>query len=118
MLSLCPQVAVNLQGFPAHPSAHETERIGWGTAGKKCEIKNDDVLWIHGLTPSKCSEFAAAHPCVSPPTHPLMKPSGWMGHSPGEDVGAMMPAHGLVPFVARKMKTPAAERGRISYYWL
>jgi hypothetical protein len=46
------------------------------------ENKNGDVLWIHGFMPLNCSDFACFLPHTSrPPTHPLIKPSGWMGHS-------------------------------------
>jgi hypothetical protein len=49
-----------------------------GHSLKLLKIKNGDVLWIHGFMPLNCSDFARF---LLPPTHPLMKPSGWMGHS-------------------------------------
>jgi hypothetical protein len=47
--------------------------------GMRAKNKNEDVLWSHWLTSSKCSEFAL----LSPPTHSLERPSEWMGHSLG-----------------------------------
>jgi hypothetical protein len=62
-MGLCHQNAVILRLCPSRPSAHEAERMD-GAQHAECAKKNGDVLWIHGVMPSKCSDSA---PLSRPP---------------------------------------------------